>query len=232
MPPRKKEVPQAEYGRLTDTLGIAMANPVALEEEGVSTPKPDFFGDIQNYFTKGRPVTTDSNGNETYIQARFLSMAAQGFEGAAAYNRLSAKLPKWARAVVLYWLTPTLSRAPRMNYIKAEKGKETDAYKEVIQKIVNYFKCRPHHAPQIYDLLEAQKFDIYGFFGLKAPRGFLGSTGKEDDDVDKPGRSAGRSAGTRTQPSKGRANRGAGAVAAGGTPQGHDETGLFTRRRP
>lgn len=225
MPPRKKDQPAPVYGNMTDTLGITLRNPPAREEIEEGTPKPDFFGSIQNYFTKQTPVTTDTDSKEVFIQARFLSMCSQGFDAAALYNELSGKLPKWARAVVLYWLTPAMSRAPRMNYIKGEKGKESDAYKEVIKKIVTYFKCKPIHAPQIYALLEAQKFDIYGFFGMKAPRGFLGSTGKEDDDaggepLKKSGRTVRRGAGTASK-------------AAGRTepPVGGPTTGPFARRR-
>lgn len=224
MPPRKKEQPAPVYGNMTDVLGIKLSNPPAQEEIEEGASKPDFFGAIQNYFTKQTPVTTDTDSKEVFIQARFLSMCSQGFYGAALYNELSGKLPKWARAVVLYWLTPAMSRAPRMSYIKADKGKESDAYKEVIKKIITYFKCKPIHAPQIYALLEAQKFDIYGFFGIKAPRGFLGSMSKEDDD----GKSEGKaSRGVSGRTSEGRKGASPGNVRASKGPT----SGPFARRR-
>ena len=225
MPPRKKDIPAPVQGNLTDVLGIKLSNPPLPEEVDPEVSKPDFFGSIQNYFTKREPVTTASSANEVFIQARFLSMASQGFDGAALYNELSGKLPKWARAVVLYWLTPAMDRAPRMNYIKAEKAKESDAYKEVIQKITTFFKCRPHHAPQIYALLEAQKFNVYEFFGMKTPRGFLGATGKEDGDAGKSneGRAGGANAGGTA-----RAGRAPGKAAS---PAREVEQGRFGRRR-
>ena len=181
MAPRKKDEAPVRQGNLTEVLGITLSNPPVPEEPEEATNKPDFFGDIQNYFTKRRPIGTNTDSKEIYIQARFVSMAGAGFDAAASYNKLASKLPKWARAAVLYWLTPAMDRAPRMEYIKAEKAKTTDAYNEVINKLVRHFHCRPKHAHQIYALLEAQKFDIYEFFGLKTPRGYAGGKGSGDD---------------------------------------------------
>lgn len=206
MAPRKKDEVPVRQGNLTEVLGIKLSNPPVPEEPEEGISKPDFFGDIQNYFTKRRPIGTNTDSKEIYIQARFVSMAGAGFDAAASYNRLAGKLPKWARAAVLYWLTPALDRAPRMDYIKAEKAKTTDAYNEVIEKLVRHFHCRPKHAHQIYALLEAQKFDIYEFFGLKTPRGFAGGKGSEDgtaktaDGGDKPRKARGTPAGTPRQP--------------------------------
>lgn len=175
MPPRKKEVaPEIVRGNLAEMFGTTSCVPY-VADDGLEETKPDFFGTIQNFFTKRVQVTAQSTNMEPFIQARFISMAGVGFNAATAYNRLSARLPKWARPVVLYWLTPGTGRAPRMEYIKAAKDKNTPAYEEVVAKLVSHLHCSPRQAEQTYTELEAQAFDVYAFFGLKTPKGYNGA---------------------------------------------------------
>lgn len=128
--------------------------------------KFDLFNELGNNFRKDRKITTEDSPQPAFIMARFLSMSGETFDIAAAYNDISRGLPEWARRVLLYHITPHMRKTPYMRYIKSNKEKRTDKEILIIDKIQNYYSCKPIHAEQIFDLLKAQNIKPGNFFGV------------------------------------------------------------------
>lgn len=146
--------------------------PPIVEEEPLDKPehKYEMFPDLLNNFTKRRQVTDKDISAMSYIMARFMSMCAAGFDAAATYNDIANKLPDWARRPCLFHLAPRMGKPPYMKYTKKGEDKISPKAEIIIQRIQETYKCRRHHAEEMYALLLKQNVKPGRFFGLDDER--------------------------------------------------------------
>lgn len=152
-------------------MKFRLKNPIPVEEvEEKGEHKYDLFPDLLNNFTKKRQVTDRDIAAMAYIMARFESMCSSGFDAAATYNDFANGLPDWARRPALFYLTPKMGKPPYMKYTKKDNVKISIRAEAIVERIQQFFKCRRHHAEEVYVLLLQQKQKPGKFFGLEDER--------------------------------------------------------------
>lgn len=132
-----------------------------------SNASQELFPELLNNFTKQRQVTIDDDPKMAYIMARFMSMCSSGFVTAATYNDYSLNIPAWARRILLYNLTPKISKPPYMKYA-GRKGEKFDTKKEeTIAKLQSVLNIKKQHAIETYEVLMAEGKNPANILGIK-----------------------------------------------------------------
>jgi hypothetical protein len=125
----------------------------------------ELFEFINNAYLKKENITSKTGFKDVYMANRFLSMNPSSFLDSWEANNIIFKIPVWAGSCLLYHAIKRRKKAPRNDYIKAEK---VNLDKSLVDIISNYLCCSNKHAKETLVLLNKIGVDVRVMFGIKS----------------------------------------------------------------
>ena len=125
------------------------------------------YKQLANYFTKEKWIDSAHIPKDLFVVLRFLSMYPDTFWVASDATKFQRRLPDWAIASFLYLTVKKKHNAPFIKYISKKKVKDGKRRKELRSLISKHLCCSLDHAEEAIIILERNKVDAFGLFGLK-----------------------------------------------------------------